>query len=357
MPVVIEVRDGESIDVTYGDHRYGYCECGCNFRTNWRSDGGRSSFLPGHDAKLKSRLVRLGRAGDERAIATLRERGWEHFLAPRAQRRSGRNGTRGRKFGVELEIVGITRAVAMDVLSNAGISVVDLGSYTHRVSQSWKVVTDASLSNSRMDGACEVVSPPLRGRAGFEALKTVMEALSAAGARVNVSCGTHVHHDINDLTGAQVADLLAFYVNRQAAFDQVVAPSRRDGRWCHSWSRGELENVLAVLRRTSGRRTARGLYADRFKTINIMSYPKYGTIEIRQHQGTLNYAKLERWIKAGQFMIDAVKAGRDVRTDLVGMMHDLGFGVEDVQWFAERAQGFGFLASFDAEDLEMSAAS
>lgn len=342
-----QAADGTQIDVTYGDRSYGRCECGCGATTNWRSDNTRSDYRPGHDSKLKSRLVRLARAGDTEALAQLRARGWERFL----ERNSGGNrggGSRGRKFGIELEIVNMTRAQATQVLLDAGIDVRDFGSYTHRVSSAWKVVYDSSVPNG-----CEVVSPPLRGRAGFAALKTVMEALTAAGASVNRSCGTHVHHDVNDMTGPQLADMMVLYTDRQAALDTVVAPSRRNGRWTYHWGQSELQSVLSVLRASSGGRRGTRVSADRYKTINIMSYPKYGTIEFRQHQGTLNYAKLERWILMGQAMCEAVKQGRSVRTDLVGMMTDLGLPTETVQWFAERAQGFGFLTSFDAEDLAM----
>lgn len=356
MPVqdrVFRAGANEPIDVTYGDRAYGFCECGCGARTNWRSDGSRSDYRPGHDSKLKSRLVRLARAGDQEALAALQARGWERFLT----RNSGRgSSSRGRKFGVELEIVGLSREAAMQVLRNAGLDVADLGSYTHRVSTSWKVVYDSSLSAGSHNGACEVVSPPLRGRAGFAALKTAMEALSAAGATVNRSCGTHVHHDVNDMTGPQLADMMVLYTDRQAALDTVLAPSRRNGRWTYHWRQSELQDVLSVLRASTGGRRGTRIHADRYKTINIMSYPKYGTIEFRQHQGTLNYSKLERWILMGQAMCEAVKAGRSIRTDLVGMMTDLGLGADTVQWFAQRAQGFGFLASFDAEDIDMAMA-
>jgi predicted nuclease with RNAse H fold len=45
------------------------CECGCGATV-------RNRFLPGHDAKLKSRLMRDCRAGDEEACERLRQLGW-----------------------------------------------------------------------------------------------------------------------------------------------------------------------------------------------------------------------------------------------------------------------------------------
>lgn len=49
------------------------CRCGCGSPVARR-------FLPGHDAKLKSYLVKEARAGRAAARAELRELGWEHFV-------------------------------------------------------------------------------------------------------------------------------------------------------------------------------------------------------------------------------------------------------------------------------------
>lgn len=49
------------------------CGCGCGSPVARR-------FLPGHDAKLKSRLVKEARSGSKAARENLREHGWEHFI-------------------------------------------------------------------------------------------------------------------------------------------------------------------------------------------------------------------------------------------------------------------------------------
>jgi hypothetical protein len=60
-----------------------FCECGCGGQTG----GGR--FIPGHDAKLKSRLFKIVREqmdGDvEAAIAELKDRNWYYLLTLPAQ--------------------------------------------------------------------------------------------------------------------------------------------------------------------------------------------------------------------------------------------------------------------------------
>jgi hypothetical protein len=53
---------------------------------------------------------------------------------------------------------------------------------------------------------------------------------------------------------------------------------------------------------------------DRYRTVNVTAYPKYGSIEFRQHQGTLSYAKMLRWVKLGQSIVEAAMTLNDHRT-------------------------------------------
>jgi hypothetical protein len=50
-------------------------------------------------------------------------------------------------------------------------------------------------------------------------------------------------------------------------------------------------------------------YMDRYRALNFNAYAKYGTVEVRQHQGTLNADKIINWIKFGQSVIAAAVAG------------------------------------------------
>lgn len=49
------------------------CGCGCGASVQRR-------FLPGHDSKLKSRLLKEARAGSDIARQKLVEQGWERFI-------------------------------------------------------------------------------------------------------------------------------------------------------------------------------------------------------------------------------------------------------------------------------------
>jgi Putative amidoligase enzyme len=246
-----------------------------------------------------------------------------------------------RKFGVEIEFVGITRSMAVTALTNAGIAAYDAG-YTHNVSTKWKVVSDGSLSSPY--GSGEVVSPILQGEAGFTALRTVVNALRAAGARVTKSTGLHVHHDANDLSHEQVARVLEFYARNKTHIDRLVSASRKYNTYCQPFNNAELQSVTAKVRAghfIAGGGGSAGI--TRYKHVNIAAYLKYGTLEFRQHQGSLNADKVIAWVKFGQAVLQAAVNGADSDTSasldemLDGLASKAGLDTSSAAYLKARA--------------------
>lgn len=220
-----------------------------------------------------------------------------------------------RSFGVEIEFNGCPPANVIRVLRAVDPSFpVDQQDYNHRVQPLWKLTTDASVNatgttgeddNDDYGNGLEMVSPILTGRVGFDQLKTVVEAIRRAGGKVDSSCGLHVHHDARDMSPNQLAYLVEFYIRNQKTIDHFVARSRRSGgggSWCHAWSGREIDSVLAACK-------SRGDLSQsswsRYRSINVTSYPKYGSIEFRQHHGSLNLQKITAWVHFGQSMMEA----------------------------------------------------
>lgn len=228
-------------------------------------------------------------------------------LAPRERRAGGRNRRNvpegeGRCFGVEIEFNGINREAAAMALRAAGLEARSDG-YHHRVVRYWKVVHDATVWGG------EAVSPILRGEDGLREMATAMRALSEAGATVDARCGLHVHHDMNGLTGDEIARFVEFYCQRNDTIDRMVSASRRNrGIGGDHLTPYELRNVTSSLRSHG---TVYEAAASRYRSLNATCYPKYGTIEIRQHQGTLNATKAQAWVRFGWAIVDAVQRGTD----------------------------------------------
>ena len=78
-----------------------------------------------------------------------------------------------RKFGIELELIGITREQAIAALTGVGIEVREEG-YNHETRRHWKIVSDASVR-----GGFELVSPVLQGDAGLNS--RVLQVLAENG--------------------------------------------------------------------------------------------------------------------------------------------------------------------------------
>lgn len=200
-----------------------------------------------------------------------------------------------RKFGIELEIVSINRQTALRALHAVGINVQD-ESYNHSTRSHWKLVSDASVR----DGF-EVVSPILRGEQGIEEAMTVAAALDDAGAAVNRSCGFHVHFDAGDLSVGDIKTIVKRYAAHEAEIDAVMPPSRRGSAntFCAPVARFlsprfEAAAIIQDMIRAQG---------DRYFKVNLQSFQRHGTIEFRQHSGTVSANKIANWVRfLGQFI-------------------------------------------------------
>ena len=222
----------------------------------------------------------------------------------------------GRRFGVELEFIGSASAVNQ-AMRNVGLDC-EQQSYNHRVPRAWKIVPDGSVS-----GGAELVSPPLSGQDGREQVRKACAALAAAGATIDGTCGMHVHHDASDLTARGWGRLFRLWANAQDATDTLVAPSRRNtregrgGRWARRLPDQYVRNAerLVVLH---GAATVLpfgdvvGVRGDRYYSLNADPYGRQGTIEVRQHQGTTNAAKVLGWIDYAQALFTYAEGSADL---------------------------------------------
>lgn len=230
-----------------------------------------------------------------------------------------------RKFGVEIEC-NLQGGYHGDAASRLR-SMIPTG---------WKVKSDGSLNSTT---GVEIVGPPLIGEQGLAQLRTVCDALVQVGATVDRRCGLHVHHDVRDIGREGLVHFVRSWAANQSLLDWLVSPSRRSGSdpyYCRSWTDSQLRNLSAT-RLTVG---------ERYKTVNVHSFSKFGTVEIRQHQGTLSFRKIEAWIKIAQAMLDAVaNTGRALgeHTNLRALFNALGASLDEdaAAFLMGRALQFG----------------
>jgi len=116
--------------------------------------------------------------------------------------------------------------------------------------------------------------------------------------------------DTNDMTDvmslALVKDVVQRYADHQGDIDAILAPSRREGRsearYCHSIRpvgfhghyRDQFEAATNI-NRMSAILGSLG-QCEKYSAINLEHWSTKNTIEFRQHQGTLELAKMNKWV-------------------------------------------------------------
>jgi hypothetical protein len=238
----------------------------------------------------------------------------------------------GRTFGVEIEFFGIRPTVAVDALRSAGI-ITNYENYNHHVRPDWKIVTDASVtSRGTGTGGLELVSPVLRGVDGLVAIETAVTALLNAGAKVDRTCGIHVHIGADGFVGADIVRVIDLYTKNNDHINTVLASSRHGNQYAQRYTNTSLASVRRMLgnltRVTDLEANTRGV--GRYYTVNVSSYAKYGTLEFRQHQGSLNGEKVSSWVKFLLTMMDKAVTMTDADVQDFGSLDGLlnAIGVE-----------------------------
>lgn len=204
-----------------------------------------------------------------------------------------------KKFGVELEIIGIPRKEARDLIYMNGFP-------------DWKSVYDHSIcgcTTSSCTHDCltaEIVSPILESEKDLEKVERICSLLIANGAKINNSCGFHVHIDARPLNAKQIELIYRRYAAYERAIDLLHPVDRRDNanNYCLS-----IKPIIAMMNEDNielrSKKEVHKLGVDKYYKLNLISLDKYGSIEFRQHKGSLEFNEIQHWIKFCQEFVDA----------------------------------------------------
>ena len=228
----------------------------------------------------------------------------------------GFNFTFNRNFGVEIEAFNIDSTTLKNKLNAAGIQT-EFEGYTHRTMTHWKVVTDASL---RGNNTFELVSPILNGQDGIEQLKKVCKVLKSLNAKINKSCGLHIHFDARDLELSAWKKLHKNYANLEPEIDTFMPVSRRGNNayYCKSI---RVENFERKIENASNLKDLGKAIGNnsRFLKLNTQAYWRHQTVEFRQHAGSIEFEKISNWILFLARMVEFSKERTIRNTTFEGM--------------------------------------
>jgi len=186
--------------------------------------------------------------------------------------------------------------------------------------QGWSHHYDGSVQGNSNGGSytsdpgIEIVTPILSGEDGLYQIVHFLELAKKLGGYTNASCGGHVHIGAKDLlegTEKQVANKIIFGLLTAKKFKPLLdamIPSERRGNDYALDVEVDSADVAQSLNSASPEEKSGyehvenliRMFADsRYRAVNIRSLPKYGTIELRIFDGTVNYRTIEERIRFG----------------------------------------------------------
>ena len=217
-------------------------------------------------------------------------------------------------------MTGLTRAAAARIIAgHFGTQATHVGggydTYTVRDNQNrqWKLVSDASIrcrnGNNRSasrDYSVEFVSPICQ----YEDIETIQELvrkLRAGGARVNSSCGIHVHVDASSHTPQTLRNIVNIMASKEDLIYKTLQVQVSREHYCQKADTRFLEELNHKRPKTMNEVEqmwyngygGRYIHYDdsRYHGLNLNSVFSKGTIEFRMFNSTLHAGEVKSYIQ------------------------------------------------------------
>lgn len=227
---------------------------------------------------------------------------------------------RTQRFGIEIEMTGITRETAASTIANYfHSSATHVGgvydTYTVRDDHDrlWKIVSDASIHCESRRGqtssgqySVEFVSP-ICIYDDVETIQELIRKLRAAGAKVNDSCGIHVHVDAaphNEKTLRNIVNIMAakedlLYKALKVEVEREYYCKKADTRFLEELNRRRPKSMDQFERIWYNGISGRNSHYDntRYHALNLHSVFSKGTIEFRLFNSTLHAGEVKSYIQ------------------------------------------------------------
>jgi len=222
-------------------------------------------------------------------------------------------------FGLELEFTGISRKEAAEVIANYFGTPVRHKPYegydTRKIEdlsgRDWKIVSDGSIKDKNGmpagEKACEMVTPKLMHE-DISTLQEIVRLLRLAGAKVNGTCGIHVHVDAANHT-AQSLKNIAFIMRSKEDMLEKSLKIRSGGinNFCKKTEDrfiNELKSKKVVTMSDLKKMWYNGNISDssrhysntRYRMLNLHNVWFRGTVEFRMYNASLHAGKVKAYV-------------------------------------------------------------
>lgn len=231
---------------------------------------------------------------------------------------------RTQRFGIEIEMTGITRKKAAEAIAEYfGTESFYLGTYyktygaKDRQGRTWKATYDSSIIAQKKSGGrtvqaadeykCEIVSPILT-YGDMADLQEVVRRLRHSGAFVNSQCGIHIHVDAGRYTPQTLRNLVNIIASKEDILYKALRIDPARLRWCKKTNEKLLEAInrrkpqtMEALKDIWYAGSTRGRdehYNDtRYHGLNLHSTFTKGTVEFRLFNSTTHAGEIKAYIQ------------------------------------------------------------
>lgn len=235
---------------------------------------------------------------------------------------------KNQKFGVEVEMTGISRERAAKVVaevlgtspSGPDSTCYETRTIADQAARKWKIMRDSSITSVRNDGGSEpmdeykveFVTPPLNYE-DIDLLQRIIRKLKENGAKSHSSCGIHIHVDGANHNPNSLRRLVNFMTSRQDLIYEALEIGNRADHWCHKLNSALLAEMKKD-KNLSRERAEQIWYSSvndgytggidhshynrtRYHGVNLHSYFSKGTVEFRLFNSTLHAGKIKAYIQ------------------------------------------------------------
>lgn len=231
---------------------------------------------------------------------------------------------RTQRFGIEIEMTGITREKAAKVIAEYfGTESFYIGTYYEtygakdRQGRTWKATYDSSIIAQKKERGrtvhaadtykCEIVSPILTYE-DMADLQEVVRQLRHSGAFVNNQCGIHIHVDASRYTPQTLRNLVNIIASKEDILYKALQIDPARLRWCKKTNKKLIEAInrkkpetMEALKDIWYAGSSRGrnehYNETRYHGLNLHSTFTKGTVEFRLFNSTTHAGEIKAYIQ------------------------------------------------------------
>ena len=244
-------------------------------------------------------------------------------------------------FGIEIEMTGLTRAKAAEVIAGYFGTVPEhiggvYDKYGVRDTQGrlWQLVSDSSIQTYRKahgniqqvnDRAYEVeLVSPICQYPDIETIQELVRCLRRNGAVANTSTGIHVHVDASDFDANSLRNLTNIMRSKEdILYKALQVELNRESDYCQKVDENFLNRINQNKTKTqeevkqlwyNGSDGSREHYhSSRYRGLNLHSVFQKGTVEFRLYNGTTHAGKVKTYIQLSLAICNQALTQRSAR--------------------------------------------